>query len=130
VLFETSSGNAELIKEFAASAPYPIGDSAMAALYQAGMQNTDFTAFRDAFVGLNFGFIDGVAWYHNSVDTVARLDPASLQHMARTCWVSPVGWGNAILRSCVLSMTRSSSAPLDIWWPIRCGWSGRWLDLR
>lgn len=45
VLFETSSGNAELIKEFAASAPYPIGDSAMAALYQAGTQNTDFTAF-------------------------------------------------------------------------------------
>ena len=82
VLFETSSGNAELIKEFAASAPYPIGDSAMAALYQAGMQNTDFTAFRDAgFVGLNFAFIDGVAWYHNSVDTVAQLDTAGLQHM-------------------------------------------------
>ena len=82
VLFETSSGNGELIKEFAASAPYPIGDSAMAALYQAGMQNTDFTAFRDAgFVGLNFAFIDGVAWYHNSVDTVAQLDTAGLQHM-------------------------------------------------
>ena len=82
VLFETSSGNAELIKEFAASAPFPIGDSAMAALYQAGMQNTDFTAFRDAgFVGLNFAFIGGVAWYHNSVDTVAQLDTAGLQHM-------------------------------------------------
>jgi Peptidase family M28 len=82
VLFETSSGNAELIKEFAASAPYPIGDSAMAALYQAGMQNTDFTAFRDAgFVGLNFAFIDGMASYHTSVDTVAQLDTAGLQHM-------------------------------------------------
>ncbi|HEX5908678.1 MAG TPA: M20/M25/M40 family metallo-hydrolase, partial [Propionibacteriaceae bacterium] len=33
VMFETTSGNAELIKEFAASAPYPVGDSALAALY-------------------------------------------------------------------------------------------------
>ena len=116
VLFETSSGNAELIKEFAASAPYPIGDSAMAALYQAGMQNTDFTAFRDAgFVGLNFAFIDGVAWYHNSVDmSRSSIRPAcsnGLEHAGS----HPRDWGNAILRSCVPSMTRSSLAPLDIW---------------
>jgi hypothetical protein len=36
VLFETSPGNAELINEFGSSAPSPIGDSALAALYQAG----------------------------------------------------------------------------------------------
>jgi hypothetical protein len=41
-------GNAELIKELAVSAPYPVGDSALAALYRAGMQNSDFTVFRDA----------------------------------------------------------------------------------
>jgi hypothetical protein len=82
VLFETSSGNGELIKEFAASAPYPTGDSALAAMYQAGSQDTDFTIFKEAgFVGLNFGFIDGVASYHHITDTVARLDPAGLQHM-------------------------------------------------
>jgi hypothetical protein len=50
-----------LIKEFAASAPYPIGDSAMAALYQAGMQNTDFTAF--AMPGLSDSTSDSLtAW--------------------------------------------------------------------
>jgi Zn-dependent M28 family amino/carboxypeptidase len=131
VLFETSSGNAELIKEFAASAPFPIGDSAVAALYQAGMQNTDFTAFRDAgFVGLNFAVIDGVAWYHNSVDTVAQLDTAGLQHMGSNMLGLTRGLGNAILRSCVPSMTRSSLAPLDIWWHTRYGWSGRWPGLR
>lgn len=55
MLFETSSGNSELIKEFAASAPSPIGDSALAALYEAGTQTTDFTVFHEAgFVGLNF----------------------------------------------------------------------------
>jgi hypothetical protein len=40
-MFETSSGNAELIKELAASARYPVGDSALAALYQAGTQNSE-----------------------------------------------------------------------------------------
>jgi Peptidase family M28 len=82
VLFETSSGNSELIKEFAASAPSPIGDSALAALYEAGTQNTDFTVFHEAgFVGLNFALADGTAAYHNSVDTPDSLDVAGLQHM-------------------------------------------------
>jgi Peptidase family M28 len=82
VMFETSSGNAELIKELAASAPYPVGDSALAALYQAGTQNSDFTVFRQAgFVGLNFALIDGVSAYHHVRDTAANFDPAGLQHM-------------------------------------------------
>ena len=82
VMFETSSPNAELIKELAASAPHAVGDSALAALYQAGSQNTDFTVFRDAgFIGLNFAFIDGVSAYHHVSDTAANLDPAGLQHM-------------------------------------------------
>ena len=46
VLFETSADNAELIKEFGTAAALPIGDSALAALYQAGNQNTDCTMFR------------------------------------------------------------------------------------
>jgi Peptidase family M28 len=82
VLFETSAGNAELIKEFGTATALPIGDSALAALYQAGNQNTDFTVFKNAgFVGLNFALMDGTAAYHNSVDTAARLDRAGLQHM-------------------------------------------------
>jgi hypothetical protein len=82
VLFETSSGNAELIKEYATAAPYPMGDSALAALYQAGNQNSDFTPFHEAgFVGLNFALMDGTAAYHHSGDTAERLDRAGLQHM-------------------------------------------------
>lgn len=82
VLFETSSGNAELIKEYAAAAPYPVGDSALAALYQAGNQNSDFTPLHEAgFVGLNFALMDGTAAYHHSGDTAERLDRAGLQHM-------------------------------------------------
>ena len=82
VMFETSSGNAELIRQLAASVPNPVGDSALAALYQAGSQNTDFTVFREAgFVGLNFAFMDGVSAYHHIRDTPANLDRAGLQHM-------------------------------------------------
>jgi hypothetical protein len=82
VLFETSSGNAELIKEYAAAAPHPMGDSALAALYQVGNQDTDFTPFHEAgYVGLNFALMDGTAAYHHSVDTAERLDRAGLQHM-------------------------------------------------
>jgi hypothetical protein len=82
VLFETSAGNAKLIDEFAASAPHPAGDSAMAALYRAGSQNTDFTVLSDeGFHGLNFALIDGVAAYHHRSDTVANLDLASLQQL-------------------------------------------------
>jgi hypothetical protein len=81
VLFETSQGNADLITEFAASAPHPVGDSALAAMYQAGSQNTDFTVLSETgFAGLNFGLSDGTASYHHGRDTIANLDAASLQH--------------------------------------------------
>ena len=81
VLFETSRGNAALIEEFAASAPYPVGEAAMAELYGLSSQNTDFTVLKEeGFVGLNFAFIDGGAYYHNPRDTVENFDPASMQH--------------------------------------------------
>src|SRR5918995_340018 len=73
VLFETSGGNAELIEEFAASAPHPVGEAAMAELYELSSQNTDFTV-------LNFAFIDGRAYYHNPRDTIENFDRASMQH--------------------------------------------------
>ena len=95
VLFETSPGNAELIAEFAASAPHPAGDSAMAAVYRAGSQNTDFTVLSDeGFVGLNFALIDGVAAYHHSRDTVANLVPASLQHLGANMLGLTRGFGD------------------------------------
>jgi hypothetical protein len=81
VLFETSAGNAALIEEFAASAPYPVGEAAMAELYELSSQNTDFTVLKEeGFAGLNFAFIDGRAYYHNPRDTIDNFDPASMQH--------------------------------------------------
>src|SRR5918995_2452833 len=81
VLFETSAANAALIEEFAKSAPYPVGEAAMAELYEESSQNTDFTVFKEeGFTGLNFAFIEGGAYYHNPRDTTENFDPASMQH--------------------------------------------------
>ena len=48
VLFETSPRDVELVRALAASAPSPVGDSALAAGYEASNQNTDFNVLRDA----------------------------------------------------------------------------------
>jgi hypothetical protein len=85
VLFEATPGNAGLVGAFARWAPRPVGDSAMVALYEDSDQHTDLTVLQDAgYRGLNFALIEGTAFYHHSRDTVANLDPASVQHHGAT----------------------------------------------
>jgi acetylornithine deacetylase/succinyl-diaminopimelate desuccinylase-like protein len=48
MLFETAPGDAELVRLYTSSALHPVGDSALAAMYEAGSQNTDFTVFKEA----------------------------------------------------------------------------------
>jgi Peptidase family M28 len=80
LLFQTSPGNADLVRAFA-TAKNPAGGSELAALFDALPNDTDFTEFRDAdFAGLNLIFGDGHVHYHSPTDTPANLDPASLQH--------------------------------------------------
>ncbi|HTF39151.1 MAG TPA: M20/M25/M40 family metallo-hydrolase [Propionibacteriaceae bacterium] len=81
MLFETAPGDAELVRLYTSSALHPVGDSALAAMYEAGSQNTDFTVFKEAgFPGLNFAFVDGTAYYHSSRDTFANLELSGVQH--------------------------------------------------
>jgi hypothetical protein len=95
VLFETSPGDAELVRVLAASAPSPVGDSALVAGYEAGDQHTDFNVLRDAgYAGLNFALVDGTAYYHSSQDTIAALDPRSVQHTGETMLALTRALGN------------------------------------
>ena len=81
IMFETSSDNGRLIREFARAAPYIIANSLSEFIYRRMPNNGDFTIFRRAGVaGLNFAFIDGVEHYHRASDTPANLDQRSLQH--------------------------------------------------
>jgi hypothetical protein len=81
VLVETSHGNAELIRAFAANVPYPNASSLAFEVYDLLPNDTDFTVFRDrGLPGFNFAFIRRAAHYHTALDALAQLEPASLQH--------------------------------------------------
>ena len=81
LMFETSRGNAELSALFADTVPDPRGDSSMVEIYRNLPNDTDFTEFKAAgFDGMNFAYIEQPAFYHTAGDSLANLDPRSLQH--------------------------------------------------
>ena len=81
ILFETSSGNSELVRQFAQAAPDPIGTSLGYDVYKKMPNNTDFTFFRRAGMrGLNFAFIGNYVYYHTSQDSIENLDRRTLYH--------------------------------------------------
>ncbi|GAT69100.1 aminopeptidase [Planomonospora sphaerica] len=81
LMFETSADNARLVETFAGAVPAPRGHSAMVELYRLLPNNTDFTPLTKAgFTGMNFAYIQGSSLYHTAGDSIANLDPGSLQH--------------------------------------------------
>jgi len=80
-MFETSDGNAELVREYAAAAPRPHASSLMVSLYKSLPNDTDLTVFKQrGLTGLNFAFVGRWTHYHTALDTPANLDRRSLQH--------------------------------------------------
>ena len=81
MMFEASSGNGGLIREFAAAADYPLATSISDELYKRLPNDTDFTEFKQAgFAGLNFAYFKGINHYHTRIDSVENLDQATLQN--------------------------------------------------
>lgn len=81
LLFETSSQNGWLIREFAKAAPHPVANSFAYDVYKFLPNDTDLSVFKEAgFAGLNFAFVDGSQYYHTPNDNLAHLDERSLQH--------------------------------------------------
>jgi hypothetical protein len=83
IMFETSTGNANLVSVYGSAAPYPVGTSFAVEVYRILPNDTDFTPFLEApqrFGGLNAAYIDGSAVYHTPQDTPSAMDTASLQH--------------------------------------------------
>lgn len=84
LLFETSPGNAGLIKEFleATSKPYAYSFAndftELMALFGT---YTDYTPFKEKGVsGLNLAYLGGAEVYDNKHDTIESLTPSSIQH--------------------------------------------------
>ncbi|MEE4217808.1 MAG: M20/M25/M40 family metallo-hydrolase [Xanthomonadales bacterium] len=80
-MFETSTGNAEIIGLLVATANRPVASSLMYEAYRRMPNNTDMTIYKNAgAIGINFAFSRGVALYHSSLDDIDHLSPASLGH--------------------------------------------------
>ncbi|GAB4152171.1 MAG: hypothetical protein Fur0021_16720 [Candidatus Promineifilaceae bacterium] len=80
LLYETSDSNGWMIREYARAAPRPFSNSLAYEVYRRLPFDTDFTVFKRAnYSGFNFAYIDGYPYYHSPLDTVPRLNQASLQ---------------------------------------------------
>ncbi|MEO7054541.1 MAG: M28 family peptidase, partial [Rhizomicrobium sp.] len=80
LLFQTSSGDAALIDLYARNVARPASSSLYGEIYKFLPNDTDMTPFLGAGIpGYNFAFLGDVAHYHTALDTIANLDPRSLQ---------------------------------------------------
>ncbi len=82
-LFQTSPGNAALIREVARAAPYPRANSLTGEVYRRLPNDTDLSVVLAELPGvpaLNFAFIGGFGAYHTAGDTPDALSLSSLQH--------------------------------------------------
>lgn len=81
VMFETSTQNGALIREFAKASRYPVANSLFPEIYKLMPNDTDLSIFKEAGLqGLNFAYIDGLTHYHSQLDNVANVDAGSMQH--------------------------------------------------
>lgn len=81
MMFETSSGNQNLIDGLAHAAPYPVANSLMYEVYRMLPNDTDLTVFKKSQLpGMNFALINEPSRYHTALDNLKNLDERSLQH--------------------------------------------------
>jgi len=79
LMFETGTGNQQLIERFAAVAPHPMANSLTFDVYQKMPNDTDFTIFKEAgWTGYNFAFVEGYPAYHTALDRPESLSADSL----------------------------------------------------
>lgn len=80
VFFESNQPNADAIAAFS-GAPRGIANSVTAAVYALLPNSTDVSALtREDLDIVNLALLDGLEDYHTPNDSIASLDPASLQH--------------------------------------------------
>ena len=80
VFFESNQPNADAIAAFT-GAPRGVANSVMADVYRLLPNSTDVTALtREGIDIVNLAILDGVEDYHTPQDSLASLDPRSVQH--------------------------------------------------
>jgi len=95
VMFETSAGNAWMIRGLQAAVPQANATSVAYEIYRRMPNNTDLTMFkRGGLAGMNFAFIEHPEYYHTAQDTVEHLDPVSVQEQGRYALSLTRAFGN------------------------------------
>ncbi|MER7015132.1 M20/M25/M40 family metallo-hydrolase [Saccharopolyspora sp. NPDC000359] len=98
LMFETSPDNARLVEVFADAVEHPRGDSSTVEMYRLMPNGTDFTDLTAAgFAGLNSAYLEGSSRYHTASDTIAHLNPGSLQHQGENMLALTRAFGGADL---------------------------------
>jgi hypothetical protein len=83
-MFETSSGNAWMIRALQAAVPRAEATSVAYEIYRRMPNDTDLSVFKGGgLAGMNFAFIEHPEFYHRPQDDVAHLDRRSVQEQGR-----------------------------------------------
>jgi hypothetical protein len=80
-MYQTSPGSTPLVSALGESVSHPVSSSLVGVLAQALPNDTDATVFiRSGYPTYAFAYAEGVTNYHRFSDSLASLDPRSLQH--------------------------------------------------
>ena len=81
IMFETGENNLNIIRDFAGTVPYPVGNSMTVEVYKRIGTATDYNVFKhDGYQGLNFAYIGNSFDYHTAGDNIENTDLRSIQH--------------------------------------------------
>ena len=79
-MFQTSAGNAAVVRILVAHLPRPVTTSLYYEIYKRMPNGTDFDVFKTLAPGVDFANTSGIESYHSSLDSIANCDPRTLQH--------------------------------------------------
>ena len=124
-MFQTSPGNSDLVELWARHALHPSGNSTTDAIYRLLPNDTDLSvSLEKGKIGINAAFIDGQFDYHSPTDSIANLDPRTLQHLGDFAFTTT----RALAMAETLPTQTGDSAYFDVFrltvvrYPIAWGW--------
>jgi hypothetical protein len=118
LMYQTSEGNLPLVRLFARAVRRPVTGSMFNLVYQRMPNNTDFTIFNNAGIaGFNFAFIGSPRNYHTARDTVANLDPRSVQHTGDNAVLLALDAAKGPLRTSDDAVYFDFLTKWTLWWP-------------
>lgn len=129
MMFETSPGNAWMIRGLQAAVPQAQATSVAYEIYRRMPNDTDLTVFKGGgLAGMNFAFIGHPEFYHRPQDDVAHLDRRSVQEQGRYALSLTRLFGNRDLAApnsgnAVYFPTRLTSLIVyPAWWVLPIAW--------